>query len=25
VPGTGLYRVLESGKAEYRMYHFTKE
>ncbi len=25
VPGTGLYRVLENGKAEYRMYHFTKE
>ena len=25
VPGTGLYRVLENGNAEYRMYCFTKE
>ncbi|MGH3563347.1 MAG: phthiotriol/phenolphthiotriol dimycocerosates methyltransferase [Mycobacterium sp.] len=25
VPGTGLYRVLENGKAEYRMYCFTKD
>ena len=25
VPGTGLYRVLENGNAEYRMYCFTKQ
>ena len=25
VPGTGLYRVLQNGNAEYRMYCFTKE
>ncbi len=25
VPGTGLYRVLENGKAEYRMYDFIKD
>ena|SRR5215217_6976557 len=25
VPGTGIYRVFENGKAEYRMYCFTKE
>lgn len=25
VPGTGLYKVLENGKAEYRMYDFIKE
>jgi ubiquinone/menaquinone biosynthesis C-methylase UbiE len=25
VPGTGLYRMFENGKAEYRMYCFTKE
>jgi ubiquinone/menaquinone biosynthesis C-methylase UbiE len=25
VPGTGLYRVIQNGKAEYRMYCFTKD
>ena len=25
VPGTGLYRDIENGKIEYRMYCFTKE
>jgi SAM-dependent methyltransferase len=25
VPGTGIYNIIESGEAEYRIYHFTKD
>ena len=25
VPGTGIYNVIDSGGAEYRIYHFTKD
>ena len=25
VPGTGIYNVIKSGDAEYRIYHFTKD